>query len=647
MDLSYFMLIASIILVVAISFSLIALMGSRFYQRCGADVALVRTGAGGNKVVIGGGTFVYPILHQLQRVPLRSVKLSVERSGRNALIAGDKIKANITTELYVKVEPIAEDVLAAARSFGERNMDEHAIGELIEGKLTDALRSVAANQSFMSLHGKRKEFAEHIQAALAEELKKNGLTLENVSITALSMVSVKELDPNDVFDAEGLRAITESVQTNREKTNQIQREKEILIHQQDVEARRRHLELEQQQKEAESDQTRRVAEYTSLQTTETAKAVFIQDQARSLAELEKQRQIETARISQEQSIAVSLAEKQRAEKEAQIAAQQRQQAAEIAKQQVIEAATIEKQKVVQAAEIDRQKALEAATIEKEKVVGSSLMLKEQAVEVARISKEIAVTRSLEEQARAAAAKALAMAEEERARQTITMAEETAKAEREKAILVIQAQAEAEVKRALADGEAAKARGMAEAALAQAKGAASVAMAQAEAEASKLKIEAEAKLTAASREAEAIKILAAAQAEQGEILAQNRQRMIEAENAMGVKFVMRDVALKLLEVAPELTHELMAPIGAISEIKLLQTSGMGGHSGESAPLGAASPILKTILEAGAAYPLMKELMNFAEKDPQISEKARGVLDELGQEVKGMLEERKPEDNRVSS
>src|SRR5579883_911631 len=185
---------------------------SRCYRRCGADEALVRTGVGGNKVYIGGGALVLPVVHQLLRVSLRSVKLLVERSGKNALVTGDKIKANVTTELYIKVEPIAEDVLAAARSFGERNLDEHAIGDLIEGKLTDALRSVAANQTFMSLHGKRKEFAEHIQAALAEELKKNGLTLENVSITSLSMVPVKELDEHDVFDAEGLRAITDSVQ---------------------------------------------------------------------------------------------------------------------------------------------------------------------------------------------------------------------------------------------------------------------------------------------------------------------------------------------------------------------------------------------------------------------------------------------------
>jgi len=573
---------------------------AKFYRRCGADEALVRTGSGGNKVVIGGGVVVYPILHQLLRVSLRSVKLSVERSGRNALVTADKIKANVTTELYIKVEPIAEDVLAAARSFGERNLDEHAIGDLIEGKLTDALRSVAANQTFMSLHAKRKEFAEHIQAALAEELKKNGLTLENVSITALAMVPVKDLDEHDVFDAEGLRAITESVQTNREKTNQIQREKENQIHAQNVEARMRQLQLEQAQKHAEADQSRKVSEYAALQAAETAKAVYIQEQARDLAAYDKQKAVETARIQQEQAIAVAMAQKQKAEREAMIFAEKGQQAAEIAKQREIEASMIEKDKIVQAAEIDRQKALEAATIDKQKTI-----------EVSTIGKVIAVTQSEEAAARAAAQKALALAEEEKARQSIVTVEETAKAEREKQIAVIQAQAEAEVKAALAEGEAQKARGLAQAALNEAEG----------------------RALAAEKQAEAITILAEATARKGEADAQVRRKMVDAENQTSLKFVMRDVALKAIETMPSLARELMAPANHISEIRVLQTG--NGSSSNGQPMGMASPILKTILEAGAAYPMVKELMQFAQNE-KLPEKAKGMLGELTSELDEILE-----------
>src|SRR5262245_43365806 len=384
-----FQVIALAIFVLVFVLVMMAITIAKFYRRCGADEALVRTGSGGNKVVIGGGITVYPILHQLLRVSLRSIKLSVERSARNALVTRDKIRANVTTELYIKVEPIAEDVLAAARSFGERNLDEHAIGDHIERKLTDALRSEATNQTFMALHSQRKQFAEHIQNALSEELKKNGLTLENVSITALAMVPVKDLDPHDVFDAEGLRAITDSVQSNAEKTNQIQREKENAIKLQNVEARKRALSMEQDQARAEADQGRSVAEYAATQSAEQAQAVYIQNQAQ-----------EKARIAKEQAIAVAQQARVLVEREAQIAAEKAQQAAEIEKQRTVEAAMIEKEKVVQAAEIDRQKALEAATIEKEKVVEASLVDKEKTVETARIAKRIAIVQNEEQAARA-------------------------------------------------------------------------------------------------------------------------------------------------------------------------------------------------------------------------------------------------------
>ncbi|HSY22125.1 MAG TPA: flotillin domain-containing protein [Polyangiaceae bacterium] len=584
-------------LIVLISF---LSMISRCYRRCGADEALVRTGSGGNKVVIGGGVLVFPVIHQLLRVSLRSVKLNVERSGKNALVTGDKIKANVTTELFIKVQPLSEDVLAAARSFGDRNLDEHAIGALIEGKLTDALRSVAAVQTFMSLHGKRKEFAEHIQAALAEELKKNGLTLENVSITSFAMVPVKELDEHDVFDAEGLRAITESVQTNREKTNQIQREKDTAIQSQNVDARMRQLQLEQQQQQAEADQARRVSEYAAQQSAETAKAVYVQEQSRDIAGYEKQKALETARIGQEQAIAVAMAAKQRAEREAQIAAQKGQQVAEI-----------DKDKIVQAAEIDRQKALEAATIEKEKVVGAALIIKEQAIEVARIGKQIAVTQSEEQQARAEAAKAIAQAEEEQAKQGITSVETTARANREKAVQVIAAEAEAEKQRIAADGRA----------------------------------------QAALREAEAIVTLANAVAAKGAAEADARRKMVEAENTLALKFLLRDVALKAIDTMPELARELMTPAKAIREIRVLQTSGFGSpganaEGGRAPALGAMSPVLKSVLEAGAAYPLLRELMSFAKVDQdKLGAKVQGVLNDLSSELGDVLK-KEEEKNGVS-
>jgi uncharacterized membrane protein YqiK len=640
---------------------------AKFYRRCGADEALVRTGAGGNRVVIGGGVTVYPILHQLLRVSLHSIKLSVERSGKNALVTRDKIKANVTTELYIKVEPIAEDVLAAARSFGERNFDEQAIGDLIEGKLTDALRSVSANQTFMELHGQRKQFAEHIQSTLSDELKKNGLTLENVSITALAMVPVKELDPHDVFDAEGLRAITESVQSNAEQTTKIQREKELAIQLTNVEARKQALKYEQDQARAEADQARSVAEYAATQRTETARAIYIQEQAQELGAFEKRKATETARIQQEQAVAVAEAARQRAQREAQIAAEKAQQAAEIAKQREIEAAVIEKDKSVQAAEVDRQKALETASIDKQKAVESAEIVKQQAVETARIAKQIAVTQSEEQAARAAALKAQAEAEAEQAMQGIITVEETAKANREKAIAVIKAEEEAQRSRiaaereafklkleadvraaamkAQAEGEAAAKRAAAEGEIARAQGVAQSRELEAQASAQVIRISAEAKATAASQEAQALIALAEATRKKGEAEADARRKQVEAENAVATKFLLRDITLKALDVLPAVTRELMTPARAISEIKVLQLQGMNGSSsganGDGASTGAfggvASPVLKTILEAGAAYPLLREMLSFSQVDTgALADKARSFISTLPAELRSVID-----------
>jgi flotillin len=661
-----FMLIGLAIVLIIFLLTVFAVTIAKFYRRCGADEALVRTGSGGNKVVIGGGVPVYPILHQLLRVSLRSIKLSVERSGKNALVTRDKIRANVTTELYVKVEPIAEDVVAAARSFGERNLDEHAIGDLIEGKLTDALRSVAANQTFMDLHSQRKQFAENIQNALSEELKKNGLTLENVSITALAMVPVKDLDPQDVFDAEGLRAITDSVQSNAEKTNLIQREKETAIKLQNVEAKKRSLSMEQDQAQAEADQSRRVAEYSATQQAEQAKAVYTQNQAQ-----------QTARISQEQAIAVAQQQRLTAEKEALIATEKAVQSAEIAKQKAMQAAEIDKQKVVQAAEIDRQKALEAATIDKQRVVESAEIVKQQTVETARIAKQIAVTQSEEQAARAAALKAQAEADQQQAMQAIITVEETAKANRDKATAIIkseeaaqqskiaadrdayklrleaetraaavkaQAEGEASAKRAAAEGEVVRAQGAARSQEMGAEAAANVVRAEAQAEADRVRISAEARSAAAQQEATAIKALAEATLARGAAEAEAKRRLVEAENTVATKFLLRDVALKALDVLPEVTRELMMPAKAISEVKVLQFQGMGPGSGangdgngHNGAFGVASPLLKTILEAGAAYPMLRELLAFSQVDTgKLADKARSFLGTLPAEVRSVVE-----------
>jgi flotillin len=290
---------------------------------------------------------------------------------------------------------------------------------------------------------------------------------------------------------------------------------------------------------------------------------------------------------------------------------------------------------------------------------------------------VAPTRGEEHAAPTAALKAQAEAEQQQAMQGIITVEETAKANREKGIAIIkseeaaqqsriaaereafkkkleaetaaaavkaQAEGEASAKKAQADGEVARAQGVARSQELQAQAAAKVVQIQVQAEADRIRISAEAKAKAAQQEAEATIALAEAIRKKGQAEGEAHQKMVEAENAVATKFLMRDIALKALEVMPAVTRELMQPAKAISEIKVLQLhGGMGGgangdgSSNGNAMFGASSPILKTILEAGAAYPLLREMLSFAQVDTgKLADKVRAFVGSLPDEVKAAVD-----------
>jgi uncharacterized membrane protein YqiK len=63
--------LAWIILFLVILAVLVALAAS-FYQRASNEVALVKTGIGGRKVVIDGGTIAIPYFHEVARVNMQT-----------------------------------------------------------------------------------------------------------------------------------------------------------------------------------------------------------------------------------------------------------------------------------------------------------------------------------------------------------------------------------------------------------------------------------------------------------------------------------------------------------------------------------------------------------------------------------------------
>ena len=299
----------------------IGLILTRLYKRASKETGFVRTGFGGERVVINGGALVLPVLHETMQVNLNTVRLAVERKNTDALITLDRLRIDVKAEFYVRVRPDRESIAMAAQTLGARTMQPDSLKELIEGKFVDALRSVAAGMTMAQLHEQRADFVQKVQQVSAADLAMNGLELESVSLTGLDQTSIEHFNANNAFDAEGLTKLTEQIELRKKARNDIEQETRVQIEAKNLEAERRSLEISREGEFARLEQEREVEVRRAAQIAEVAQEQSIRqreaEQARieakqqvDSAQIEANRLIEQAKIAQAQAVEIARQEQQ-------------------------------------------------------------------------------------------------------------------------------------------------------------------------------------------------------------------------------------------------------------------------------------------------------------------------------------------------
>src|SRR6478752_2928122 len=97
--------IAAIIVIVLVVAAVIAIavwLLHWLYRRSSKEVSFVRTGLGGQKVVVNGGAFVLPIIHDVIPVNMNTLRLEVSRGRDKALITRDRMRVDVISEFYVR-----------------------------------------------------------------------------------------------------------------------------------------------------------------------------------------------------------------------------------------------------------------------------------------------------------------------------------------------------------------------------------------------------------------------------------------------------------------------------------------------------------------------------------------------------------------
>ncbi len=352
------------------------------YLRSSKERAFVRTGLGGQKVVLDGGAFVLPIVHDVIPVNMNTLKLEVSRvHASKALITRDRMRVDVIAEFYVRVQAGPDAVAAAAQTLGQRTLQPEQLEALVEGKFVDALRTVAAEMTMEELHEKRGEYVKRVRQVVARDLLKNGLELEAASLTQLDQTAMEYFNPSDAFDAEGLTRLTEQIEKRKKQRNDIEQDTMIQIRNKNLETERMALDID------------RELEY---------------------ARLAQERELEIRRAHQRADLARERADKEQEGERAQITSRETIEKARIESERTVEEARIHRERDVQGAEIERRMSLELAE-------------QQRAIAVAEQSKA-----QSEAQAEADRARAVAVTQEER----VFTARETEMAERRKAIELI-------------------------------------------------------------------------------------------------------------------------------------------------------------------------------------------------------------------
>ena len=289
-----------IVLIVAVAVAVAFL--SRFYRKTSRDVALIRTGFGGQKIVLSGGCLALPFLHKVDEVNMRTMRIEVDRAGAKSLITEDRMRVDAEFEFYLRVQPTLYGVATAAQAIGAKSLSPDGVRNLLEGRFIDAIQATAAALTMDSLHERRGEFVRSIRESVHDNLARSGIQLESVSLTRLDQAAFAALDDNNAFNAIGLRKLAEIIATSKKKRAEIEADADVSVRQTQLEVVKQRLSLSRQEEEAQIGQRLEIEKLKAASDADTARAREQSMVASEYARIEREKETRLAEIGKQREL---------------------------------------------------------------------------------------------------------------------------------------------------------------------------------------------------------------------------------------------------------------------------------------------------------------------------------------------------------
>jgi flotillin len=297
----------TVILLVIAAILIIAFL-SRYYRKATREISVVRTGQGGQKIVLDGGCLALPFLHKVAEVNMRTSKLDIERTGTASIITKDRLRVDVAAEFYVRVQATVEGVATAAQALAGKSFRAADLEEILEGKLVDAMLSVAARYTMDDLQDNRAAYAKEVSEMLEGNLAKNGLMLESMSLTRIDQTPFHALDENNAFNALGMRRLAEIIAVNKKGRAVIEADADVSVRQSQLDATKRKLTISREEEEAMITQQREIEIARSRSAAETAEEQAVSEKRREAARIDRETEVRRQTLESELNSALKKSE---------------------------------------------------------------------------------------------------------------------------------------------------------------------------------------------------------------------------------------------------------------------------------------------------------------------------------------------------
>ncbi|MDD9720631.1 flotillin domain-containing protein [Sulfitobacter sp. PR48] len=275
----------------------------RFYAKATLETAVVRTGMGGRRVLTDGGCVALPIVHQLQRVSMQTAAVTMVRTGRDAVLTADAMRADLVMEFELRVASDVQSIATAAQAFGHRiARGGEAFETVLAGPLANAIQTAAAARGINEIHLERAAFTAQVSTMVSEHAARLGLELVTAALVSVDQSDFAQRDENNSFNARGMRRLAEMVAEERKARIAVETSTEIAVREHRLAQHQRQIELQRAEREAEIAQREHLARLEAESESRSAQSRAEQHRASETIRIREEQEAKTAQVSADEAL---------------------------------------------------------------------------------------------------------------------------------------------------------------------------------------------------------------------------------------------------------------------------------------------------------------------------------------------------------